>query len=304
MKSNNVATLLNFFVFTQNKDLFNWVEASLKLSSLCINNTTHNLVKEIDSNFIDNNTTNILVVEELLYAKLVSKLKSVFPLSEYNFSILILTNSRRPNITNSLSMATVDYVPWGSVSVYMFEHLINSLIKDFKQNKTLQNLAHFDPLTKAANQRLFEDRGRQIIKRSKRYKEPLSLLYFDLDDFKLVNDSLGHEVGDLLLIKFVEIIQKCRRETDTLARLGGDEFALLLPNTTQENARTIVNKIINYLSEEKNIQGNAILIKSSIGSVSIDANNLKDITLRDILKLADIAVYEAKKIAGTSVYHS
>ena len=303
MKSNNVATLLNFFVFTQNKDLFNWVEASLKLSSLCINNTTHNLVKEIDSNFIDNNTTNILVVEELLYAKLVSKLKSVFPLSEYNFSILILTNSRRPNITNSLSMATVDYVPWGSVSVYMFEHLINSLIKDFKQNKTLQNLAHFDPLTKAANRRLFEDRGRQIIKRSKRYKEPLSLLYFDLDDFKLVNDSLGHEVGDLLLIKFVEIIQKCRRETDTLARLGGDEFALLLPNTTQENARTIVNKIINYLSEEKNIQGNAILIKSSIGSVSIDANNLKDITLRDILKLADIAVYEAKKIVGTSVYH-
>lgn len=231
-------------------------------------------------------------------------MKNVFSFSQYNFSILVLTGSQVTKNIKSLNLATIDFVPWESLTVFLFEHLINSLIRDFKQNQILQNLAHYDPLTKAANRRLFNDRGNQIVKRSKRHKEPLTLVLFDLDDFKIVNDSFGHEIGDLLLIKFTELVGKCKRDTDTLARLGGDEFALLLPNTSSEHSQIIINKIVNYLSITHLIKNNQILIKASIGVVSVIPEINSSLNFEKLVINADIAVYEAKKITGTSVHYA
>lgn len=295
---------ISFIVFTDNNDLFNWVDANLKLSPLLLNRVVHCYIRKVNEALLSSPYKQILIVDDVLYPKLLTKLKNTFVYSQSKLSILVLTNSQNTRTYKNLDLATVDFVPWESVTVFLFSHLINSLIRDSEQNQRLHNLAHFDPLTKVANRRLFEDRGNQIIKRAKRYKEPLSLLYFDLDDFKKVNDTLGHEIGDLLLIKFVELVLKNCRETDTLARLGGDEFVLLLPKTSHEYLQIIVEKTINLLAKKYLLKGHKILIKSSIGAVSVNEENYTNLALSSLIKSADIAVYQAKKIKGTSVHYS
>ena len=304
LNNNQAREIINFFVFTENTELYNWVDASLTLGNLPINSIINCSTKELDDELLNVKNINILITDELIYPKLLSKVKNVFSFSQYNFSILVLTCSQVTKNIKSLNLATIDFVPWESLTVFLFEHLINSLIRDFKQNQILQNLAHYDPLTKAANRRLFNDRGNQIVKRSKRHKEPLTLVLFDLDDFKIVNDSFGHEIGDLLLIKFTELVGKCKRDTDTLARLGGDEFALLLPNTSSEHSQIIINKIVNYLSITHLIKNNEILIKASIGVVSVIPEINSSLNFEKLVINADIAVYEAKKITGTSVHYA
>jgi len=300
MKNNQVIKTINFFVFTENKALFNWVDASLQLGNLPVNNVALCSTKEINDGLLDAENNNIFIVDELVYPRLLSKIKTIFSLSQFNFSILVLTNSKDSKNFKTLNLATIDFVPWDSLTVFLFEHLINSLIRDFEQNHTLQNLAHYDPLTKAANHRLFGDRGIQILKRSKRYKEPITLVLFDLDDFKIVNDTFGHEVGDLLLIKFTEVVEKSKRDTDTLARLDGDELALLLPNTSSENSKIIINS----LSKEYMLKGNKVIIKASIGVVSVSPKNTANSNFKSLIKSADFSVYEAKKVTGTSVYYA
>ncbi len=304
LKNNQAKKIINFFVFTENKDFYNWVDASLKLGNLPVNNVTHCTTKKLNCDFVDAKDISIFIADEFIYPRLLSKIKAVFSLSQYDFSILVLTDSKASKNIKTLNLATIDFVPWDSLTVFLFEHLINSLIRDFEQNQILQNLAHYDPLTKAANRRLFDDRGNQIVKRSKRHKEPLTLVLFDLDDFKIVNDTFGHEIGDLLLIKFTEIVDKCKRDTDTLARLGGDEFALLLPNTPSDNSKVIIDKIIHSLSKEYILNNNKVLIKSSIGAVSVPAPSPSSLNFQNIIKSADMAVYEAKKVTGTSVHYA
>ena len=129
-------------------------------------------------------------------------------------------------------------------------------------------------------------------------------MLFDLDDFKIVNDTFGHEIGDLLLIKFATLVEKCKRETDTFARLGGDEFALILPNTSAQNSKTIINKVVHSLSKKYIFNTHRILIKASIGVVSITADNTSNLNFQHLIKNADIGVYEAKKVSGTSVHYT
>ena len=304
LKNNQVKKRINFFVFTENKALYNWVDASLKLGNLPVNSIIHCSTKKLNDELLDVKDINMFIVDELVYPSLLSKVKTIFSHSQYNFSILVLTDSQVSSNIKALKLATIDFVPWESLTVFLFEYLINSLIRDFEQNQILQNLAHYDPLTKAANRRLFDDRGNQIVKRSKRYKEPITLVLFDLDDFKIVNDTFGHEIGDLLLKKFTDLVEKCKRDTDTFARLGGDEFALLLPNTSSENSRIIIGNVINSLSKEYILKSNKILIKASIGAVSVPAQNPSNLNFQSLIKSADIAVYEAKKVTGTYVHYA
>jgi len=104
-------------------------------------------------------------------------------------------------------------------------------------------LSGVDPLTGAANARAFRDRAHDEIDRSRRYGRSFTLAYLDLDNFKAVNDRFGHSAGDNLLRMVVDILRKNLRTTDVFARVGGDEFVLLLPETGQESARTVLYKL-------------------------------------------------------------
>jgi diguanylate cyclase (GGDEF)-like protein len=141
-----------------------------------------------------------------------------------------------------------------------------------------------------------------VFKRAKRFKEPLSLLYFDLDGFKKINDSFGHDVSDLVLIKFVNMITECCRATDVLARFGGDEFVLLFPNTSHENLILVTNKISALLLKLYNFDNHVIKIEVSIGAVCVEEKLLPLVTLNKLLKSADTSVYQAKQVNGTSIH--
>lgn len=152
--------------------------------------------------------------------------------------------------------------------------------------------ANFDSLTGLPNRRLFRDRLEQELKKSHSAGIPLALLFIDLDRFKDVNDTLGHDKGDALLIEAARRICRCVRETDTVARLGGDEFTVIIPELGNHvNAETVAQCIIKALSEPYNLGGDHSYLSASIGIAThpFDATDVEG-----MLKNADRAMYQAK----------
>ncbi|TWX69273.1 GGDEF domain-containing protein [Colwellia sp. C1TZA3] len=167
---------------------------------------------------------------------------------------------------------------------------------DITEQKKLQirldKQASYDQLTQLPNRRLINDRLKQAIAFTDRNKQSMAILFIDLDDFKQVNDSHGHHVGDCLLIAVSERIQSCLRATDTVGRLGGDEFIVILP-TIYQHAADVANKIRITLEDPFIMDNDEVLnISSSIGVAIYPQHATEQAMLMDC---ADKAMYEAKK---------
>lgn len=162
-----------------------------------------------------------------------------------------------------------------------------------REHKSHLNYAIFhDPLTGLANRSLFYDRITKSISRAKRNKSSLALMLLDLDRFKNINDSLGHDAGDTYLKEVSRRLQDELRNTDTVARLGGDEFVVVLENVTNSDViEQIATKLLNGLAQPVTIQGHEITCTSSIG-ISVFPNDGDSID--QMLKHADTAMYRAK----------
>jgi diguanylate cyclase (GGDEF)-like protein/PAS domain S-box-containing protein len=175
--------------------------------------------------------------------------------------------------------------------------------EDITQRKIYENelfhQANFDCLTQLPNRALAMDRLSQAIFRTKRSLELVGLLFLDLDNFKQVNDTLGHEGGDLLLKEAAGRLVNCLRECDTAARFGGDEFiAILSELESRDDAQLIVERIVAAFTQPFNILGASIFVTTSVG-VSFAPEDGEDAAL--LLKNADSAMYLAKT-AGKSGY--
>lgn len=168
-----------------------------------------------------------------------------------------------------------------------------------KQN-SLEHLAYHDPLTQLPNRTLFADRLEQALARAERSNELLAICYFDLDGFKPINDTLGHDAGDLLLVVLAARLRACLRETDTIARMGGDEFALLLCglNVLEEGTQTL-DRLLASINESFVLEGQAVNVSASIGVTVFPFDNTTPDTL---LRHADHAMYHAKT-SGGGRYH-
>ncbi len=152
--------------------------------------------------------------------------------------------------------------------------------------------ANYDSLTALPNRNMFNDRLEQEIKKAKRSRNPLALLFLDLDKFKEVNDTFGHPVGDKLLIDASYRIRQCIRETDTVARLGGDEFTVILPDLNDiHRIEHIASAIIASLSQPFKIDNETIYVSASIG-ITVYPNDADNVN--DLLKNVDQAMYFAK----------
>ncbi len=161
-------------------------------------------------------------------------------------------------------------------------------------------LAHFDPVTNLPNRILFADRFQQMIKASERDAQQITLLFLDLDHFKEVNDTLGHEMGDVLLQKVAKRLLECVRAQDTVARMGGDEFTIILNNMDDHaDADSVALKILSKLTQPYLLRGSLTYISASIG-ISIYPNDGKEVEV--LLKNADQAMYAAKD-NGRNGYH-
>lgn len=193
-----------------------------------------------------------------------------------------------------------EYPAWLTITALHDEntHLVSHYIGVFsdiskrkKDAEEINYLAHYDALTSLPNRTLLDDRINQSIHFSKRSKHPFAVMFLDLDHFKHINDSLGHHIGDLMLIDVANRLMTVIRQEDTVSRLGGDEFVLLLQETGADGAALVAKKINDIISQPFILEGSELTISSSIGIAMypIDGEDLSS-----LLKSADSAMYEAK----------
>ena len=161
-----------------------------------------------------------------------------------------------------------------------------------QQKDILHHQAHHDTLTKLPNRTLFNDRLQQSIEKAKRNNSSIALFFIDLDRFKQINDSLGHEVGDRVLTEVTERLNARIRQEDTLARLGGDEFTIIMEDLTKvQDAVLLAEKILNVMAQAIKVDGHTLYVSCSIG-ISLYPQDDTDIV--NLLKYADTAMYKAK----------
>lgn len=163
----------------------------------------------------------------------------------------------------------------------------------------LDRLAHYDALTGLPNRNLFRDRLQHALDRAQRAGRPVAILVLDLDNFKTVNDSLGHDVGDRLLQAVAEGIRACVRTEDTAARLGGDEFVIVLENIERaEEASVVAHKLVETLARPIQLGEHEVFVTASVG-IAVYPDDARD--LDNLLKNADTAMYRAKE-QGRNAY--
>jgi len=163
-----------------------------------------------------------------------------------------------------------------------------------KQKETLAYQAHYDTLTKLPNRVLFKDRLTQAIAQAKRNQTKFALLFVDLDHFKEINDTYGHEAGDAVLVEVARRLKNCVRESDTVSRLAGDEFLIILENfDSTQNVATIAKLLVDTLQIPIKFQESELFVTCSIGiSIYPDDSDEGD----TLVKYADRAMYNAKNI--------
>jgi len=159
----------------------------------------------------------------------------------------------------------------------------------------LAQLVIQDQLTQVLNARAFADRLSEELDRNRRYPRPLALLYMDLDNFKIINDTHGHQTGDAVLRLVADAMRSSVRHSDIVGRLGGDEFAVLMPETDAQLADAAAKRLVAGL---RNVFQGTPNVTASIGVVSCTST---DASTDDVLRRADQAMYDAKKMGKDRV---
>ena len=204
------------------------------------------------------------------------------------------------------------YPKWMTISAVkgadgLVTHYVGSHI-DITERKASEDkiklLAFYDPLTQLPNRRLLIDRLQQALSSSTRSGKQGALIFIDLDNFKILNDTRGHDIGDLLLQQVAQRIESCVREADTAARLGGDEFVVILeglseqPIEAAEQAKSISEKILFSLNQPYQLSAHQ---HHSTPSIGVTLLGHQQETVDDLLQQADIAMYQAKKAGRNTI---
>lgn len=227
-----------------------------------------------------------MLIPELCYNDCTNlDVNSKFP--EKNLEIL----GRQKNNSNLPLEATISkfYVD----DRFFFTIILRDITERRHYEETIRYQAFYDSLTDLPNRLLLKDRIELEISHSKHTSQNLAIMYLDLDRFKLINDTLGHDIGDKLLKEIAVRLKSCVNETDTVSRIGGDEFVILLPAIAhEENIGNIATKILETIRETIIIDSHELYISVSIG-VTIYPDDGKDV--ETLLTNADVAMYRAKE---------
>jgi len=204
------------------------------------------------------------------------------------------------------------YPEWLNISAITDEqHRITNFVGVFSDISSqeeirmkLHKLAYYDMLTGLPNRHLFIDRLERALAHARRSQTKVGLLFLDLDRFKLINDTLGHSIGDILLKQVAKRLENCTREEDTVARMGGDEFTLILHDVMRiSDSTTVASKLLNALTDAFEIEGRQYYIGGSIGIAHYPDDGEDTETL---LRNADGAMYQAKERGRNNyqIYHN
>jgi diguanylate cyclase (GGDEF)-like protein/PAS domain S-box-containing protein len=282
-------------------------ETKLSQSAIVFDNTSEGIIITDDKANILNINHALLQISGYSKQELIGQKPSLWRSEHHDesfyqamWSSLIETGKWQGEIWNRRKNGDV-YPAWLTINPVRDKtgKLINyiSLIKDvttLKQNQErIEFLAHHDPLTQLPNRWLFNARLEHAIQRASREKSKIAVLFLDLDNFKTINDGLGHPMGDKVIQYVAKILSSTLREQDTVARLGGDEFTIIMEDIIDpEDVVQIISKIHHKFNQAVSIDDHELHLSTSIG-ISIypdDANNVIS-----IVKNADVAMYRAKE---------
>jgi PAS domain S-box/diguanylate cyclase (GGDEF) domain len=212
----------------------------------------------------------------------------------------------RASLTNKTKRGETIHTEWYNTplvdsddKVIGVASLVQDVTERLNTERTIHYMAHHDALTGLPNRRLMQDRLNQAILQARRRQRHVGLMFIDLDRFKVVNDTLGHETGDSVLRDIAMRLRKLVREGDTVSREGGDEFVIVLPDLEKpESAHLVANKILSDLAKPIEVGGQEITVTASIG-ISHYPNDATD--LQQLMKHADSAMYQAKDAGRNTV---
>ncbi len=180
---------------------------------------------------------------------------------------------------------------WNALMHFSFFLVVNLLLVSIKSSmESLSDMSRTDPMTGALNMRGFVERAHTETVRALRYGHAITVAYFDVDDFKKINDKYGHSIGDEVLTRIAERTSQGIRRTDILGRLGGDEFAILFPQTEFESAEVVLKRINELLSQEMRLQGCSVTLSG--GAVTF---KFPPASVDEMIRKADNLMYEAKR---------
>jgi len=214
--------------------------------------------------------------------------------------IILLTDIHDEDLAvRALQNGAQDYILKGKVDGSLLTRSIRFAIERNNATQKQHHLAYFDALTNLPNRQLFHDRLKQALSHAQRYEKKVALMFIDLDDFKIVNDTMGHDMGDLLLQSVARRLECCLRKSDTVARIGGDEFTCILPHIEKRgDVNVVAKKIIRALNTPFELNGHSIQISGSIGA-SLFPDDTGDCD--KLIKNADVAMYHAKNQGKSKV---
>jgi diguanylate cyclase (GGDEF)-like protein len=206
----------------------------------------------------------------------------------------------KEQVVSELSSARKDEIGLLARSLNDMQVTIVANLRELNESRqALKHLAQHDSLTGLPNRALFDDRLQQAVSQARRDQTRLALLFVDLDEFKAINDTYGHHVGDLLLVAAAQRMEDCVRNVDTVGRLGGDEFVVLLTHVEEEqDALMVAEKICKTLNQPFELDGRQIHISASIGAAIYPAHGSDELTLA---RSADAAMYLSKEEGGNRV---
>jgi diguanylate cyclase (GGDEF)-like protein len=208
--------------------------------------------------------------------------------------LVVMTGSEDEEIAaRALRQGAQDYLVKGRFDGGLLARSVGFAIERMRSGRMVHYLAHHDGLTDLPNRLLFQDRLGQALEQARRNRQTLAVLFLDLDRFKTINDTLGHAVGDELLVHAAARLRGCVRASDTVARVGGDEFTVLLPEIARvEDVTTVAGKILEAFATPVVVRGHELAVTASIGA-SLYPNDGED--AETLLKNADAAMYRAKE---------
>lgn len=209
--------------------------------------------------------------------------------------------NRRKNGEVYAQMLTISSVSDNKGSISHYVALFSDITSSKEHQKQLEHIAHYDALTNLPNRVLLADRLHQGMAQAERHNKPLAVVYLDLDGFKAINDTYGHEVGDQVLIAISSSMKRVLREVDTLARLGGDEFVAVLLNLEDiESCLPLVTRLLNAAAEQFTLGERVLQVSASLGISFYPQAD--DVDADQLLRQADQAMYQAK-LAGKNRFY-
>jgi diguanylate cyclase (GGDEF)-like protein/PAS domain S-box-containing protein len=238
--------------------------------------------------------------------KLVSGTQDSERLAAMWTELMQTTGGTRASLTNKTKRGETIHTEWYNTplvdsddKVIGVASLVQDVTERLNTERTIHYMAHHDALTGLPNRRLMQDRLNQAILQARRRQRHVGLMFIDLDRFKVVNDTLGHETGDSVLRDIAMRLTNLVREGDTVSREGGDEFVIILPDLEKpESAQLVANKILSELAKPIEVGGQEITVTGSIG-ISHYPNDATDV--QQLLKHADSAMYQAKDAGRNTV---